>query len=461
MTSLEVRATVSVAFLYMVRMFGLFMVIPVLPLAAGAYAGATVALTGLALGIYGLSQAVLQIPFGLWSDRVGRKPVLYVGLVLFIAGSGLAAAADSIGMLIAARFLQGCGAIAGTLLALMSDLTRVNVRTGAMAIVGLSIGASFGLSLIAGPWLNTLIGLPGIFLLNAALGVVGIVVVALFVPTPSRRRVNLDNAVIPSDILRLLGRRDVLTLCAAILLAHHLLMAGFLAFPQLLVRVGYEVDMHHWIYLGLLGGTFVLMGPVMRLGANPRYTKAVLIAVLLLAAASLGALPSAVLAAAVLIAMAGFFMAFNLLEVVLPAQLTRVTPAGRRGTAAGLFSAAQFSGVFTGGALGGLILSVWGDAVLLYVNAACAAALILLVARCLTVRDVTGRVLEIPDAGTIRAEAMVNGLLSVDGVDEVVVVESEGVAYLKIDNTVFVEEKLERHLAQSGTAGFGRSESSP
>ena len=116
MTPLEVRATVSVAFLYMVRMFGLFMVIPVLPLAAGAYAGATVALTGLALGIYGLSQAVLQIPFGLWSDRIGRKPVLYVGLVLFIAGSGLAAAADSIGMLIAARFLQGCGAIAGTLM---------------------------------------------------------------------------------------------------------------------------------------------------------------------------------------------------------------------------------------------------------------------------------------------------------------------------------------------------------
>ncbi|MBS03696.1 MAG: MFS transporter [Gammaproteobacteria bacterium] len=450
MTGLEIRATASVSFLYMVRMFGLFMVIPVLPLAADAYAGATIALMGLAVGVYGLSQGLLQIPFGLLSDRIGRKPVIYLGLALFIAGSALAAWAETIGWLIAARLLQGCGAIAGTLLALMGDLTRVNMRTVAMAFVGISIGVSFGLSLIAGPWFNTLIGLPGVFLLNAGLGAVGMVVVAVFVPTPTARRVNLDNAVIPADILQLATRPDIAALCVSILLAHHLLMSGFLAFPRLLVEVGYTVDVHHYIYLGLLAGTFVLMGPVMRLGANPRFTKHVLLSVIALAAGSLAALSGQASGVGVLLTMGGFFMAFNLLEVVLPAQLTRAAPAGRRGTAAGLFSAAQFGGVFTGGAVGGLLIQTWGNAALLYVNAGCAVLWFGLVMWGLTVRDVSGRVIEIADPTSDHAHSLVNALLSIEGIDDVVFVEAEGMAYLKIDNAHFVEDRLERLLAQSG-----------
>ncbi len=452
MTGLEIRATASVSFLYMVRMFGLFMVLPVLPLVAESYAGATLALTGLALGIYGLSQGLLQIPFGLLSDRIGRKPVLYLGLVLFIAGSALAATAETIGWLIAARLLQGCGAIAGTLLALMSDLTRVNVRTTAMAFVGISIGASFGLSLIAGPWLNTMIGLSGVFLLNAGLGVVGILVVALLVPTPAHARVNLDNAVIPADIARLITRPDIAALCASILIAHHLLMSGFLAFPRLLVQGGYAEDVHHFIYLALLGGTFLLMGPVMRLGSRPRYTKGVLLGVIALATASLALLGGQYVGAVVLLALGGFFMAFNLVEVVLPAQLTRAAPAGQRGTAAGIFSAFQFGGVFTGGAVGGLLIQAWGDVALLYVNAGLAAVWFLLVSRGLTVQDVSGRVVEIPDPSSDRAHSLVNALSSIEGIDDVVFVESEGLAYLKIDNALFVEDGLERLMTQSGAA---------
>ena len=180
----ELTTASSISLLYLVRMLGLFMVLPVLPLVAPAIDGATPLLVGLAIGIYGLSQAALQIPFGLMSDRIGRKQIIALGLGLFIMGSLVAGFADDIYMLILGRFMQGCGAIASTLLALMSDLTRVDQRSKAMAFIGIAIAGSFGLSLVLGPLVANVLGLAGIFFLTAALGCLALAILLLCIPTP-------------------------------------------------------------------------------------------------------------------------------------------------------------------------------------------------------------------------------------------------------------------------------------
>ncbi|MDH5737646.1 MAG: MFS transporter, partial [Gammaproteobacteria bacterium] len=194
LSGIEIRAILSVCLLYMIRMLGLFMVIPVLPLMANDLRGATALLTGIALGIYGLSQAVLQIPLGILSDHIGRKPVIFAGLMVFVAGSFLAASTDSIYGVIAGRFLQGMGAIASTLMALVSDLTRLENRTPAMMMVGLSIGGTFFLSLVLGPWLGSLGGLAAIFLSCGFLGLIGMAV-ALFVIPSARMHISPETGL--------------------------------------------------------------------------------------------------------------------------------------------------------------------------------------------------------------------------------------------------------------------------
>ncbi len=363
MNSAERKAVLSLAGLYSFRMMGLFMVLPLLTLYAGDFVGATPFLIGLALGVYGLMQAVLQIPLGFLSDRVGRKPVIIGGLLLFAAGSLIAAQADTIWGLLLGRVMQGAGAIAGTLMALVADLTRPEQRTKAMAIVGVSIGFSFMLAMIVGPLVAAKGGLSAVFELTAVLAVSGVLLLWLVVPTP-------DAPEIPqlSDggMTRALLNPALLRLDFGVFILHLLLMAVFLLVPTMLEQSAGLVRESHWkVYLAVMLLSIVGIVPMMRVAERGGKSRAVFLlaislllpALLLLACvwqfAELGAV-------AVYVALWLFFVGFNFLEASMPSLVSKVAGQSRRGAAMGAFSTSQFLGAFCGGALGGLILQLYG-----------------------------------------------------------------------------------------------------
>ena len=278
MNKQELRAAISIGLLYIIRMLGLFMILPVLPAVGADLALSTPLLIGLALGVYGLSQAVLQIPMGLLSDKFGRKPIILAGLLMFILGSLVAANADTIIGVMVGRLLQGCGAIASALLALLSDVTRVDQRSKAMAIVGISIGASFAVALVAGPVVFVQAGLAGIFYFAAISGVVGIVVLFTFIPDAKLVVRNPEIGLRPERLLEITASPDLRRMVLGVFMLHYLLMSGFLVFPALLTGTGeIQTADHSLVYFGLLLTTFVLMGPFMWLSDKPALTKSMLL----------------------------------------------------------------------------------------------------------------------------------------------------------------------------------------
>lgn len=443
MNKQELRAAASIGLLYVIRMLGLFMVLPVLPLLGPDLAGATPALIGLALGVYGLSQAFLQVPLGLASDRFGRKPVIVGGLVLFILGSIVAGMSASIYGVIAGRFLQGCGAVASTLLALMSDLTRVNQRSRSMAIIGISIGSSFGISLILGPLVSNYFGLSGVFFFGAIAGLVGIGVVLTVIPTPRIHTHNLDSQLSAAKLGEVFKDGSLLRVDFSIFAVHYLLMSSFIAFPLLMRGTGViEDQQHHLIYLGILIVSFLLMGPLMWLSDKNEHSKTMLVGMIGMLALALVLLANATGLYPVLLGMMLFFMGFNLLEVILPALISKISPAGARGTAMGVYSTGQFLGAFAGGTVGGVIISVGDITHLMYANAAFCGLWLLVGLTMKRPADMSSRTISIPAGAEPGANGLWEALSSVDGVLDVVVIEEEDIAYLKVDNNRLDETAL-------------------
>lgn len=443
MTHLEIRSAAAVGLLYVVRMLGLFMVLPVLPLVAEDLAGATPLLIGLALGIYGFSQACLQIPLGLLSDRIGRKKVIFGGLVVFLLGSLVAAMADSIHGIVLGRFLQGCGAIASTLLALVSDVTRVEHRAKAMAIVGISIAASFGLALILGPFIASFGGLSAVFLFCAVGAVLGMVVLIWLLPVPMVRSHNPDVTVDPARIIETLLDPGLLRTTLGVFVLHYLLMSSFIVLPLLMRSTGQIADEDHYLYyFWLLLASFVAMLPFIYLADRKGLSKSMLLVMIVV---FLGASISFALVQgyyAILVTMVAFFMAFNLLESVLPALVSKLAPAGRRGTAMGIFSTAQFAGGFFGGVAGGFLLGGWELADVMYANAVI--CLLWLIATmgmpaAENYRTVTCR---LDDHESLSTSEVADALLSVHGVVDVALLEDERLAYLKVDRATWDEAGL-------------------
>ena len=363
MTALERRSVSSLALLYSFRMLGLFMVLPLLSLYAGDMPGATPSLIGLALGAYGLTQAALQLPLGWLSDQVGRKPVIIGGLLVFALGSVLAATADSLWGIVIGRAVQGAGAIAATVMALVADLTSTEQRTKAMAIVGMSIGLSFAVALVLGPVIAAVGGLASVFWVTALLAGGGIAIVALLVPTPDA------GGVMHSDVgarPRLFGRalRDLalLRLNFGVFSLHFILMACFLVVPGALEQLAGVDRAHHWqVYLPVLVLSVVGMLPLMRIaerGGRPREMFLCGIALLALAIPMLGLASSAMV---LYLALWLFFVGFNYLEATLPSQVSKSVFAGGKGTALGIYSTCQFLGTFAGGAGGGWLVQHFGQ----------------------------------------------------------------------------------------------------
>ncbi len=377
----ERRASFSLASIFAMRMLGLFLVLPVFALEATQYPGGDdPARVGLAMGIYGLTQGMLQIPFGMASDRFGRKRVILIGLVIFAAGSFLAAWAPTLGWLIAGRSLQGAGAISAAVTALLADMTRDEVRTKAMALVGASIALMFALSLVLAPWLAGHIGLSGLFALTGVLVLACMATVVWGVPpepaleaAPGSRLKGLKDVLMHADLLRL-------DLGAFIL--HAVQLAMWVALPSMLVQAGLAKADHWQAYLPAVLLSFVFMGGLFALEARGRLKLAFLGSVALIGAVQTGlwwALqmpPNVWLLGFLLFA---FFVGFNILEASQPSLASRVAPAHARGAALGVYNTVQSLGFFVGGFGGGWLAKQAGFGAL-FIGCAALMALWLLAA---------------------------------------------------------------------------------
>ena len=358
MTPSELRASFSLASIFGLRMLGMFIILPVFTLWTQSQPGWNLELAGIAIGVYGLTQAILQIPMGRLSDRFGRKPLLYAGLAAMAAGSFVCAASASPAGMIAGRVLQGVGAVSGVAIAFAADLTREAQRSKAMAIIGSTIGAAFAVSFVSAPSLDQWVGIHGIFAITGSLAIAAMAVARWVVPdAPLVQRSPAAPAF--SEVLKL---PELLRLDFGIFTLHSVLMAMFVVTPVALVRAGLPAAHHWWIYLGAMVAGLALMMPALAARTVRRERPVFLAAVAVIACgiAVLAAGLSSV--AAIAVALVIFFAGFNVLEAKLPALVSRAAPPEARGAATGVYSSVQFLGTFVGSAAGGAIAQHFGFA---------------------------------------------------------------------------------------------------
>lgn len=362
MSALELRASLALASIFGLRLFGMFVILPVFALYAQGLPGWNLTLVGVALGAYGLTQAMLQIPFGWASDRLGRKPVMVAGLLVFAAGSAVCAVAESPWLVILGRTIQGAGAISGVAIATAADLTTPAQRTKSMAIIGSTIGLAFAFSFVVAPSLKAAIGVPGIFAFTGVLALAAIAVVAFAVPPVPATTRGGD----PVSIGRLLRDPELARLNVGIFALHAVLMALFVVVPLALVRAGMPWESHSTLYLAAVGVGFVAMLPFVAVRRVARHEREVFLGAVAVLALALGVFAAAGDAFAFLAAgLVIFFSAFNVLEAKLPALVSKAAPPSAKGAASGVYASVQFLGTFAGGAAGGAIAQHHGASVLL------------------------------------------------------------------------------------------------
>ena len=356
MTAQERRASVSLALIFALRMLGLFLVLPVFAIEARHYPGGDdAALVGLTMGIYGLTQGLMQLPFGLASDRWGRKQVIVLGLVVFFAGSVCAALATSLTGLMVGRAIQGAGAVSAAVTALLADLTRDQVRTKAMALIGASIGLMFAISLVMSPLLDSWLGLSGLFSLTAVLTIAGIAVVVWLVPPQPLQHKDAERG----GLWLVLQTPALMRLNVGVFILHAVQLSMWVAIPALLVQAGLPKDLHWRIYLPAVLGSFFLMGGLFALERRGYLRVVFLSAIGLIAIVQL-AFMMMVGTNLSLLQMGGllfaFFCGFNILEATQPSLVSRYAPAHSRGAAMGVYNTLQSLGLFVGGAMGGRLI---------------------------------------------------------------------------------------------------------
>ncbi|MBB1268348.1 MFS transporter [Shewanella sp. SR44-3] len=435
LSSLEKKVAFSLAGVFGLRMMGLFMIMPIFALYGQHLEGFSPLWVGIAIGAYGLTQALLQIPMGILSDKYGRKPIILIGLVLFAIGSVIAANADHIYGVVFGRSVQGMGAIAAAVLALAADLTRDEQRTKVMAVIGMCIGLSFALSLLVGPLVAQYLGLSGIFWLTAMLAILGMAIVHFLVPNPISQAPKGDTLAAPAKLKRMLLDPQLFRLDAGIFILHLVLTAVFVALPFNLVDAGLLKEQHWLLYFPAFVAAFMLMVPMIIIGVKRNNTKTmfqlslvIMMVSLLLMALFAGNLW--LLSAAVVL----FFTGFNYLEASLPSLIAKFSPVGEKGSAMGVYSTSQFLGAFCGGMLGGGAYQYLGAEGVFFVASVLMVIWLLLslgMEKPVLLKSVTleAHITDKPHALTMAAQ-----LSQLEGVIEAMVVLEEKVAYLKVDS---------------------------
>ncbi|QUG76882.1 MFS transporter [Erwinia sp. E602] len=447
MTPGELRATWGLGSVFSLRMLGMFMVLPVLTTYGMALQGASEALIGLAIGIYGLAQAVFQIPFGLLSDRIGRKPLIVFGLLVFVLGSIIAATTTSIWGVILGRALQGSGAIAAAVMALLSDLTREQNRTKAMAFIGISFGITFAIAMVLGPIITNALGLHALFWLIAALATVGIVITLLVVPSAASHQLNRESGMVKGSIRDVLTNGRLIRLNFGILCLHVLLMSSFVAMPGQFEQAGFPPAEHWKVYLFTMLIAFVTVLPFIIYAEVKRKMKRVFVGcVALMLVAEIVLWGAGNNFWTLVIGVQLFFIGFNLMEAILPSLVSKESPPGYKGTAMGLYSTSQFIGVAIGGSMGGWVFGHI-DAQSVFLVGALLAVVWLSVS--MTMKEppyVSSLRITLEHCAADKAE-LEQKLKAHPGVAAVFIVPEEQSAYVKIDSKVTSRAELEMLIA--------------
>ncbi len=444
MNATERRAAFSLAGIFTLRMLGLFMILPVFSVYGSHYDGFSPMTVGLAIGIYGLTQALFQIPFGLLSDRYGRKKLIIIGLVIFAFGSVVSALSLTMTGVIIGRALQGLGAISAVTLALTADLTREEQRTKAMAIIGVSIGMAFALAMVLGPAITSVAGMPGLFWATGALALGGIGVLLWYVPDPQGLQFHRDTEPVLTQFTRILKDWQLLRLDFGIFVLHMIMTATFVALPQVLRELGnVQATEHTRVYLIALPISVLLMSPFIMYADRHNRVKHVYLGAIALLALSqfcMGSLDQALWI--VVLALTMYFTAFNILEASLPSLITRLAPGELKGTALGAYATAQNLGAFLGGVCGGWLMQQFGPHGVFFSCAGAAVLWCLIAAGMHNPKAVSTQLLKVGNLNESEAQLLGNALLEISGVEEAIVVAEDGIAYLKVDHKTLDREAL-------------------
>lgn len=437
MTQIETRATAALASIYGLRMLGMFLILPIFAIYAETLQGGdNHALIGLALGAYGFMQVIFQLPFGMASDRFGRKKLIYLGLIMFAVGSVFAATAQDIYMVIVGRAIQGAGAISAVVTALVADSTREEHRTQAMAMIGATIGVTFAVSLVTGPILNQWIGVSGIFWLTAVLSIAAIAVVKFAVPEPLHAHFHSDAQAAPAKVREVLRDTQLLRLNFGTFCLHGAQMAMFMVVPFAIKNsTGMNENTHWQIYLPVLVLSFILMVPAIIYAEKKAKLKPVFVnAVGLMLLTQIAFMFSLTSLWGIVATLFSYFVAFNILEASLPSLISKMAPVAAKGTAMGVHNTAQSFGMFLGAALGGWLSHSYGSP---SVFVFCAALMVVWFGLALGMQappSVKTKMFHIQGYNDEQAAILVQDIRAMDGVYEVVAIPSETMLMVKLEN---------------------------